>query len=238
MDSTDKTFPAVKEGNIPYDGKPILYVVKATKTSYINYMKVLMLAEELGIDYDISVVVTKDEWYHSVHPERYVPTIRDQDAETKQDLYVFESTACLQYLADTYDKEGLWHGKTQYEKGNILSWLAYQTAGLGATSKYWLYFYAVHDEKLPKAIDKLYANVLKQWDIMEKRLSEPGQTYVALKDRPTVADLAYLPFAMPYMFEFMQVKIEDWPRIKAWSDRMLSRPAVRKILEFAPTIGN
>jgi len=94
-------------------------------------MKVLMLAEELGIDYDISVVVTKDEWYHSVHPERYVPTIRDQDAETKQDLYVFESTACLQYLADTYDKEGLWHGKTQYEKGNILSWLAYQTAGLG-----------------------------------------------------------------------------------------------------------
>jgi len=73
---------------------------------------------------------------------------------------------------------------------------------------------------------------------MEKRLSEPGQIYVALKDRPTVADLAYLPFAMPYMFEFMQVKIEDWPRIKAWSDRMLSRPAVRKILEFAPTIGN
>jgi glutathione S-transferase len=138
-------------------------------------MKVLMLAEELDLDYEISVVVTKDEWYKHIHPERYVPTIRDQDSETKQDLYVFESTACLQYIADIYDKECLWNGKTQYEKGNILSWIAYQTAGLGyasftilaehiahveliaiirATSKYWLYFYAVHEEKLPKAIDK------------------------------------------------------------------------------------
>ncbi|EMD58424.1 hypothetical protein COCSADRAFT_350843 [Bipolaris sorokiniana ND90Pr] len=230
--------PVIKYGEITYEGKPILYVVKATKTSYINYMKVLMMAEELGIDYDISVVVTKDEWYHRIHPERYVPTIHDQDPATKQEIIVFESTACLQYLAEMYDKEGLWYGKTQHEKGNILSWIAYQTAGLGATSKYWLYFYAVHDEKLPKTIEKLYANVLKQWDIMEKRLSEPEQTYIALKDRPTVADLAYLPFAMPYMFEFMKVKIEDWPKIKEWSDRMLSRPAVSRILEFAPTIGN
>ncbi|KAF1362642.1 glutathione S-transferase [Lizonia empirigonia] len=231
-------FPLIKYGNTPYNGKPVLYVVKATKTSYINYMKVLMLAEELEIGYDISVVLTKDDWYQPIHPERYVPTIRDLDPKTKEDIYIFESTACLQYLADTYDKEGLWHGKTQYEKGNVLSWLAYQTAGLGATSKYWLYFYAVHEEKLPKAIEKLYANVLKQWDILEKRLSEPGQTYIALKDRPTIADLAYLPFAMTYMFEFMRVKIEDWPKIQEWSDRMLSRPAVRKILVFAPTIGN
>ncbi|KAK7540274.1 glutathione S-transferase [Phyllosticta citricarpa] len=238
MGSTAPAFPAVKYGDISYNGKPILYVVKATNTSYINYMKVLMLAEELNLDYEISVVVTKDPWYQPIHPERYVPTIRDKDSETDQDIYVFESTACLQYLADIYDKEGLWHGKTSKEKGDIYSWTAYQTAGLGATSKYWLYFFKVHDEKLPKTIDKFYANVLKQWDILEKRLSLPDQTYIALKDRPTVADLAYLPFAMPYMFEFMKVKIEDWPKIKAWSDRMLSRPAVKKILEFAPTIGN
>lgn len=97
-------------------------------------MKVLMMAEELGIDYDISVVVTKDEWYHRIHPERYVPTIHDQDPATKQEIIVFESTACLQYLAEMYDKEGLWYGKTQHEKGNILSWIAYQTAGLGCVT--------------------------------------------------------------------------------------------------------
>ncbi|KAH9864481.1 hypothetical protein J1614_010415 [Plenodomus biglobosus] len=103
----------------------------ATKTSYINYMKVLMLAEELNIAYDISVVDTKDKWYHSVHPERFVPTLRDQDPETNQDLYVFESTACLQYLAESYDEEGLWGGRTRAERASVLSWIAYQTAGLG-----------------------------------------------------------------------------------------------------------
>ncbi|EUC47516.1 hypothetical protein COCMIDRAFT_90147 [Bipolaris oryzae ATCC 44560] len=123
-------------------------------------------------------------------------------------------------------------------KGNIISWITYQTVGLRAASKYWLYFYTVHDEKLPKTMEKLYADALKQWDIMEMLLSEPGQIYMALKDRPTVADLAYLPFGMPCMFEFMKIKIEDWPKIKERSDGMLSRPAVRRIPQFAPTIGN
>jgi hypothetical protein len=44
---------------------------------------------------------------------------------------VFESTACLQYLADRYSAEGVWSRKTAAEKAEVLSWTAYQTAGLG-----------------------------------------------------------------------------------------------------------
>ena len=72
---------------------------------------------------------------------------------------------------------------------------------------------------------------------MEKRLSEPGQFYVALKDRPTLADLSYFPFAMPWMFKFLGVDIKDWPQIKRWSDRMLARPSVKIVMERAPTFG-
>lgn len=79
--------------------------------------------------------------------------------------------------------------------------------------------------------------MIKQWDIMEKRLSEPGQSYVALKDRPTLADLSYFPFAMPWMFKFLGVDIRDWPQIKRWSDRMLARPSVKMVMERAPTFG-
>lgn len=73
---------------------------------------------------------------------------------------------------------------------------------------------------------------------MEKRLSQPGQQYVALKDRPTLADLSYLPFSMPWMFSFLGVDIKDWPHIQAWSEKMLARPAVKRIMERAPTFGH
>ena len=73
---------------------------------------------------------------------------------------------------------------------------------------------------------------------MNKRLSEPNQLYVALPDRPTIADLSYFPFAMPWMFTFLGVDIKDWPNIQAWSERILERPAVQKILETGPKYGH
>ncbi|KAH8160887.1 hypothetical protein CIB48_g7361 [Xylaria polymorpha] len=226
-----------------YDGRVILYIIKADQTSYINYIKPLILAEELQLPHVISIIDTKDEWYYSVHPERYVPALRDEDPETKEKIVVFESTACLQYLADRFDRDGTWTGRTARERGAVMSWTAYQTAGLGATAKYWLYFLKGYPnrqspEVLPKTVEKLHENVLKQWDILEKRLSTPGQDYVALSDRPTIADISYLPFSMPWMFTFLSVDIKDWPHIQAWSERMLGRPAVQTILKRGPTYGH
>jgi glutathione S-transferase len=80
--------------------------------------------------------------------------------------------------------------------------------------------------------------VLKQWDILEARLSLPGQNYIALPDRPSIADISYFPFAMPWMFTFLGVKVEDWPNIEAWGKRMLERPAVRSVLDRGPKIGH
>jgi len=87
-------------------------------------------------------------------------------------------------------------------------------------------------------LDRLHKDTLRQWDILEKRLAEPGQNYIALKDRPTIADLSYLPFSMPYMFKLFEVNIEDWPHIDKWSQDMLSRPAVKLVLDRAPKIGH
>ena len=80
--------------------------------------------------------------------------------------------------------------------------------------------------------------MLVQWDKLEKRLSEPGQQYIALLERPTLADISYFPFAMPWMFRFLQVNIKDWPHIEEWGSRMLSRPAVQAILERGPRYGH
>ncbi|RMZ82633.1 hypothetical protein DV738_g1679, partial [Chaetothyriales sp. CBS 135597] len=112
----------------------------ADETSYINYIKPLILAQELAISHVIAVIDTREEWFYRVHPERYVPALRDQDPDTHEKVTVFESTACLEYLALRFDPEGTWTGRTVAERGVVLSWTAYQTAGLGPTAKYWLYF--------------------------------------------------------------------------------------------------
>lgn len=106
-------------------------VCTADQTSYINYIKPLILAVELGVPHVLSVIDTKDEWYFVIHPQRMVPALKDRDPVTGQDTVVFESTACLQYLCERFDKEGVWAGRTPAEKGSVLAWTAYQTAALG-----------------------------------------------------------------------------------------------------------
>ncbi|RMZ66213.1 glutathione S-transferase [Pyrenophora seminiperda CCB06] len=229
----------VHTGDLAYDGRVILYIIKADQTSYINYIKPLILAEELQIPYVASVIDTKEEWYRDVHPERYVPALKDWCPDAKKEITVFESTACLQYLAERYDTEGLWRGKTAAERAAVLSWTAYQTAGLGPTAKYWLYFLKGYPNRQnPESLPKTVANVVQQWDILEKRLALPDQQYVALSDRPTIADISYFPFAMPWMFKFLDVDIASYPNIKSWGERMVMRPAVKTILEQGPTYGH
>ncbi|KAF1950191.1 glutathione S-transferase [Byssothecium circinans] len=233
----------IQLGDRPYNGKVIVYIVKADQTSYINYMKPLILIEELGTPYEISIIDTTSQEYYAIHPERYVPALKDWCPDAKKDIIIFESTACLQYLGERYDLKGAWTGQTAGEKAEILSWTAYQTAGLGPTAKYWLYFLKGYPnrrnpEPPVKAVEKLHANVVKQWDILEKRLSLPNQLFIALCDRPTIADISYFPYAMPWMFNFLNVNISGYPNIQAWGDRMVSRRAVKDILERGPTYGH
>lgn len=43
---------------------------------------------------------------------------------------------------------------------------------------------------------------------------------------------------MPWMFTFFGVDIEDWPNIKAWSERMLARLAVQRVVARGPKYGH
>ncbi|KAL9059846.1 MAG: hypothetical protein Q9162_000916 [Coniocarpon cinnabarinum] len=206
-------------------------------------MKPLILARELRVPHLLSVIDTHDEWYYKIHPERYVPALRDRDPDDGSEIVVFESTACLQYLAAKFDHDGAWIGRTLKERAAVMSWTAYQTAGLGPTAKYWLYFLKGYPnrqnpEPQPRTIEKLRENVIRQWDILESRLAQPSQAYVAVADRPTIADLSYLPFAMPVMFGFLDVSLGKYPRIEKWSSSMLERPAIREIMAEAPKYGH
>lgn len=74
--------------------------------------------------------------------------------------------------------------------------------------------------------------------MLEARLALEEQKYIALPDRPTLADISYFPFSMPWMFGFFGVDINNWPNIKLWGEVMMARPAIQKVMATAPSIGH
>lgn len=85
---------------------------------------------------------------------------------------------------------------------------------------------------------RLKSNVEKQYDILENRLAEPGQQYLALKDRPTIADIATIPFANEECADLFGMDLGKWPHIVDWSRRMLARPAVQRARERVAKMGH
>jgi len=144
----------------------------ADETSYINYIKPLILALELKIPHVLSCIDTKSQWFYRVHPERMVPSLKDQDPVTGEEVIVFEGTACLQYLADRWDRSGEWSGRTAKEKGDVLSWTAYQTAGIGYVLHFTFFFYTI----MLMTVIQCYGEILA---LLPKRISNAREPRTA-----------------------------------------------------------
>ncbi len=67
-----------------------------------------------------------------------------------------------------------------------------------------------------------------QYSLLHARLSEPGQGWLALKDRPTIADIAVYPFADKPTIQRMGLDLEDFPALKNWAERMSELVGVTK----------
>lgn len=75
-----------------------------------------------------------------------------------------------------------------------------------------------------------------QYRILDSRLSETDQNFIALPDRPTIADFANLPFANPQVAAMAGIDLDLWPRLKIWSEEMFRLPpvavAMNRVTEF------
>ena len=69
----------------------------------------------------------KEEPYISVNPNGRVPAIEDPNTG----VTLWESGAIIEYLMDTYDKDGKLHYTNSPEKFTQLSWMHFQMSGQG-----------------------------------------------------------------------------------------------------------
>ena len=74
----------------------------------------------------------------------------------------------------------------------------------------------------------MWKDLMVQYGIINAHLSKPGQTWIGLPDRPTIADIAIYPFADDPTMERIGIDKNEFPALKAWSERFAELPGVAK----------
>ena len=183
-----------------------------------NGRKISILLEELNAEYEtILVDLSKKEQFKKefskLSPTNKIPVIVD----TENGQRIFESGAILIYLAQKYNKfldnENYWE---------IIQWLILQVAYvgpmLGQAHQYLFY----HRGRSRFAEEKTKGYVEHVYSILEKQLMD--REYIV--NDYSIADIAIWPWVD--RCERHEVKLEDYPNIKRWYDKISIRPAVIK----------
>ncbi|KAI8632841.1 glutathione S-transferase [Xylariaceae sp. FL1651] len=166
------------------------------------------------------------EWYTSINPNGRVPAI----VHIKEDgtsVTVFESAACLLYIASEFDKEheiSYPFGTPEY--WSQLSWLSWQIASYGPSMGQAAFFNRYATEPVPYGSWRYTSEARRLHHVLDKQLS--SSPFVA-RDRMTVADFADFIFA--HSAKWCGVDISKYPNVKAWHGKLAQRPAFQKALQ-------
>lgn len=193
-----------------------------------NGHKITIFLEETGTPYRIVPVNIRRgaqfaPEFLAIAPNNKMPAI--VDAETG--ITVFESGAILQYLAEKTRKLLPVEPRARY---SALEWLTWQVASVGPALGQLGHFKNYASEKIPYAIDRFVNEAHRLYGVLEKRLD--GRDYLA--GDYSIADIATWPWMK--MASSYDIDLAEFPRAKAWIDRIATRPAVVKALDVGEEI--
>jgi len=190
-----------------------------------NGWKVTILLEELGVPYTAKPVnITKGEQFApeflKISPNNRMPAIVDHDPpEGEGPLPVFESGAILKYLALKHDR---FYPRGIVAQAKVDEWLFWQVGGLGPMAGQAHHFRNYAPEKVPYGITRYTNEVTRLYGVLERGLE--GKDFIA--GDYSIADMAIWPWIKPWKDQGQN--IDDFPRVKAWFERIGARPAVEK----------
>lgn len=189
-----------------------------------NPMKVALLLEELGTEYEPIPVDTRKGQQHTpeylaVNPNAKVPAIIDAGTT------VFDSNAILLYLADKTGRFLPDGGPAA--RGPMLSWLMFVASGIGPYSGQAVHFRQYAPEPNPYALNRYDFEAERHWKILDGQLSRDrymlGSTY-------TIVDMAVWGWArlIPTVMGDQQAWAK-FPNVKRLLDDINQRPAVAAV---------
>jgi GST-like protein len=192
-----------------------------------NGRKVSVMLEEIGLPYEVHAVdLGKRQQftpeYLAINPNNKIPSIIDTDGPGGKPLTLFESGAILMYLAE---KTGRLWPQDMRKRYEVIQWLMFQMGGVGPMFGQANYFFRL-EEKVPYAIDRFHKEALRLYGVLEQELSKKE----FLAGEYSIADIATYPWVGRH--DIHQVKLEDFPNVKRWFDKISARPAVQKGMEI------
>ncbi|KAH7124877.1 glutathione S-transferase [Dactylonectria estremocensis] len=196
----------------------------------LNPRKVLILLEELDLPYevmefpDFSTLHTPS--FEKFNPNGRVPAIIDPN---NNDFILWESGTILEYLVDRYDPDFKLHSKGTNDNWTERQYMQFQMSGQGPYFGQASWFLWFHTEHISSAVERYIKEIRRVTGVLDNILK--GKQYF-MGDKMTHVDIAFVPwyFLTPRLDpELSKIVDEKYPNFKGWSERMLARPAVKKI---------
>lgn len=187
-----------------------------------NGKKIPIMLEEVSLPYelvrvDISKGEQKTPQYLSMNPNGKIPVLVHEDAPGGK-VTVFESGAILMYLAEL---TGKLMPKDVAGRYRVIEWLMFQMSAVGPMMGQ-LGGFLRAEEKVPPAIAKFDGEVKRIFGVLETQLSQCDY----LASDYSIADIATYTWVSAY--GTLKLSLDEFPHVKAWLDRVGSRPAVVK----------
>lgn len=153
-----------------------------------------------------------------ISPNNKIPAMVDPNGPDGKPISMMESGAILLYLASKTSK---FLPKTDRAKLEMMEWLMFQMGGVGPMLGQAHHFRIYAPEKIEYAVNRYTNEAKRLYGVMDKRLSAnkfiAGNTY-------TIADIAIFPWLRSWQNQ--GIDWADYPHLKAWFDKIATRPAV------------
>ncbi len=193
-----------------------------------NGKKLTIQLEECGIDYNVVYcsIGQGDQFsedFLKMFPNHRMPAIVDHaPAGGGEPLAVFESGACMMYIAD---KTGLFGGSNEREKWEVTQWVMWQMANQGPKFGERGHFARLKDREGDQSysLRRFTDETHRLYGVMNNRLYD--RRYLA-GDKYTIADMISYPWAT--YWDKQGIDLDEFKYFKRWYEEISVRPAVQR----------
>ena len=193
-----------------------------------NGIKVALALEELQIPYEAHTVrIGKGEQFSdafkSISPNSKIPAIVDLDGPGGKPFTLMESGAILIYLAE---RAGRLLPTDPAQRFKCLQWLFFQVGHIGPMFGQFGHFFKYARDKCdhPYPLERYSNEAMRLLGVLETELSDKQY----LIGEYTIADIATVPWVNALSVSYGAADVlhlSEFPRVKAWVDRVTLRPA-------------
>jgi GST-like protein len=197
-----------------------------------NGVKASITLEEIGLPYEAHYINIgqNESWtpeFLALNPNGKIPAIIDPDGPDGKPLPLFESGAILLYLAEKTGKLLPVDPARRYE---TIQWVFFQMAAIGPIFGQVGFFHKFAGREIAdkRPLERYSTESRRLIGVIETRLD--GRDWIMGGDY-TIADISMLGWVRNLVGFYGArelVGFDDFPKVAAWLERGLTRPAVQR----------